>query len=189
MINRSTPPTRTPRPDVNGAGALERRARRGARASRSSRARYRGKRVLITGGLGFLGSTLAHRLVRLRRATSRSSTRSIRCYGGNRFNVHGLSRPRSTTARSRDVRDLAADARRTSSRADFIFHLAAQVSYIDSLNMPLEDLHVNAGLTLQLLEECRQHQREADDSSSPAAAWRSARSTSLRHRGVRRPTR
>ena len=113
---------------------------------------YRGKRVFITGGLGFLGSTLAHRLVHYGASVAMIDSLNP-LYGGNRYNLAGLDGQVETVAG--DARDIAA-IRPYLSEADCIFHLAAQVSYIDSLNMPLEDLHVNAGLTLQLLEECRQ---------------------------------
>lgn len=130
---------------------------RGARASAVPPAidlasEYRDKRVFITGGLGFLGSSLAHRLVSYgARVAMIDSLNPL--YGGNRYNLAGLEGRVEMVAG--DARDIAS-IRPFLSEADCIFHLAAQVSYIDSINMPLEDLHVNAGLTLQLLEECRQ---------------------------------
>ncbi|MDX2170360.1 MAG: NAD-dependent epimerase/dehydratase family protein [Deltaproteobacteria bacterium] len=112
---------------------------------------YRGKRVLITGGLGFLGSTLADRLCAAgAEVTVVDSLNPL--YGGNRYNVRGVRGALTTVVH--DLRDLAA-VRPHIEAADYIFHLAAQVSYIDSLSMPLDDLMLNAGLTLQLLEECR----------------------------------
>jgi UDP-glucose 4-epimerase len=114
-------------------------------------ARYRDKRVLITGGLGFLGSTLAHRLCEYGAdVTVVDSLNPL--YGGNRFNVQDVDGRLTTLVH--DMRDLAPVVPHIEA-ADFIFHLAAQVSYIDSLSMPFEDLMMNAGLTLQLLEECR----------------------------------
>ena len=113
---------------------------------------YRGKRVFITGGLGFLGSTLAHRLVGYGAHVALIDSLNP-LYGGNRYNIDGLDGRLETVVG--DARDIAA-IRPHLSEADCVFHLAAQVSYIDSINMPLEDLQVNAALTLQLLEECRQ---------------------------------
>lgn len=112
---------------------------------------YRDNRVFITGGLGFLGSTLTRRLVEFgARVAVIDSLHPL--YGGNRYNVDGLDGQVKTIVG--DARDIAA-IRPYLREADYVFHLAAQVSYIDSLGMPLEDLQVNAGLTLQLLEECR----------------------------------
>ncbi|MBX3025242.1 NAD-dependent epimerase/dehydratase family protein [bacterium] len=116
-------------------------------------ARYRDRRVLITGGLGFLGSTLAHRLCGYGAEVTVIDSLDPR-YGGNWFNVHDVDGERLTTL-VHDLRDLGA-VRPHLAAADFVFHLAAQVAYIDSLSMPFEDLMLNAGLTLQLLEECRQ---------------------------------
>jgi nucleoside-diphosphate-sugar epimerase len=112
---------------------------------------FRGKRVLITGGYGFLGSTLAGRLVRYgAKVTVVDSLNPL--YGGNPFNLRGYEP--EIEAIIGDLRDPQL-ARRAVDGSELIFHLAAQVSYIDSLNMPLDDLALNAGVTLQLLEECR----------------------------------
>lgn len=120
-------------------------------------ARYDSKNVLITGGLGFLGSGLAHELVASgAKVTVVDNLNPL--YGGNLFNV-------------RDIRDgltlFVNDIRESGvlepllERADVIFHLAAQVSYIDSLNIPFEDLDLNARATLQILEGCRRLNRKA----------------------------
>jgi len=112
---------------------------------------YHNKRVLITGGLGFLGSSIARRLVNYgAKVTLVDSLNPL--YGGNPFNVQDLGIKVSTVVG--DLRDVRV-VRDHVHDQDFIFHLAAQVSYIDSLNMPMEDLLSNAGMTLQLLEECR----------------------------------
>jgi UDP-glucose 4-epimerase len=112
---------------------------------------FRGKRVSITGGCGFLGSTLAQRLVRYgAEVTVVDSLHPL--YGGNPFNLRGCETEIEMVIG--DLRDPQV-LRRCVDGSQVIFHLAAQVSYIDSLNMPLDDLALNAGVTLQLLEECR----------------------------------
>jgi len=117
---------------------------------------YRGTHVLITGGLGFIGSNLAQKLVRYG-ANVRIIDSLAPLYGGNLANVAEI---RDDIMLSfGDFRDESL-LRPFIADADIIFHLAAQVSYIDSPRMPLEDLDVNARGTLQLLELCRQTQRD-----------------------------
>ena len=112
---------------------------------------FANQRILITGGLGFLGSSLALRLADAgARVTVIDNMHPL--YGGNLFNV--------ADARDRievvvdDVRNLDVMGPLIE-RADIMFHLAAQVSYIDSLSMPFEDLDLNAKATLGILEFCR----------------------------------
>ena len=112
---------------------------------------YRGKRVVITGGLGFLGSTLAHRLVQSGAGEIVLVDTLDPRYGGNRYNLRGIEDR---------VRIIQCDVRDPGwypalHGADYVFHLAAQVSYIDSLALPAEDLEVNAGSTLSILQACR----------------------------------
>lgn len=112
---------------------------------------YENKNVLITGGLGFIGSNLARKLLELRANVSIIDNLH-KLYGGNLFNILDVKEK---------LRVVVDDIRNTEAitplieKADLIFHLAAQVSYIDSLNIPFEDLDLNARATLNILETCR----------------------------------
>lgn len=118
---------------------------------------YSGKKILITGGLGFLGSTLAHRLTALgSEVTIIDSLMPL--YGGNIFNIEGINE--RITVVIADVRKAEVMASLIPDK-DIIFHFAAQVSYIDSLSMPYDDLDLNARSTLQILEVCRQQNKTA----------------------------
>jgi UDP-glucose 4-epimerase len=112
---------------------------------------FRGKHVLITGGLGFIGSNLAHRLVALG-AEVLILDSLIPEYGGNVFNIHGLEdRLRVNIADMRDEHGL----RYLVQGQDVIFNLAGQVSHTDSMTDPYTDLEINARSQLSLLEACR----------------------------------
>lgn len=112
---------------------------------------FRDKHVLITGGLGFIGSNLAHRLVELG-AEVLIVDSLIPEYGGNVFNVHGIEeRLRVNIADVRDEHGL----RYLVQGQDFIFNLAGQVSHTDSMVDPYTDLEINARSQLSLLEACR----------------------------------
>ena len=112
---------------------------------------FSGKNVLITGGLGFIGSNLAHRLVALG-AEVLIVDSLIPEYGGNIFNVHGLEdRLRINIADMRDEHGL----RYLVQGQDIIFNLAGQVSHTDSMIDPYTDLEINARSQLSLLEACR----------------------------------
>ena len=114
-------------------------------------ATFRDKRVLITGGLGFIGSNLAHRLVALG-ADVLILDSLIPEYGGNVFNVHGLEdQLRINIADMRDEHGL----RYLVQGQDVIFNLAGQVSHTDSMTDPYTDLEINARSQLSLLEACR----------------------------------
>jgi UDP-glucose 4-epimerase len=112
---------------------------------------YRGRSVLVTGGLGFIGSNLAHRLVALG-ANVLLVDSLIPDYGGNRHNIAGIrDRVRVSLADIRD-RDAVNDLVRGQ---DVIFNLAGQVSHIDSMRDPYTDLDINCLSQLTLLEACR----------------------------------
>ena len=114
---------------------------------------YRGKRVLITGGLGFIGSNLARALVALgARVTVLDCL--IPEYGGNRRNLAGLGRKvRIVIGDVRD-RDLLS---RIVRGQDFLFNLAGQTSHMDSMTDPDTDLEINCRAQLSILEACRRH--------------------------------
>jgi UDP-glucose 4-epimerase len=112
---------------------------------------YRGRRVLVTGGLGFIGSNLARQLVELG-ADVLLVDSMIPDYGGNRFNIAGIEdRVRVDPS---DVRDTSAMERVVRGR-DIIFNLAGQVSHIDSMRDPYTDLDINCRAQLSMLEACR----------------------------------
>lgn len=114
---------------------------------------YRGRRVLVTGGLGFIGSTLARRLVCLG-ADVLIVDAMIPAYGGNLFNLDGLTdRVRIDIA---DIRDESV-MRLLVRERDVIFNLAGQVSHIDSMADPYTDLDINCRAQLSMLEACREH--------------------------------
>ena len=112
-----------------------------------------GKRVLITGGLGFIGSNLAERLVR-DGARVAVCDAMIEGYGGNFANVAPFRS--DLEVHLSDVRDEAEMARLVEGR-DVIFHLAAQVSHVLSLSNPYPDIDINIKGTAALLEACRKH--------------------------------
>ena len=112
-----------------------------------------GRRVLITGGLGFVGSNLARALVRLgAKVTILDSL--IPEYGGNRRNVAGLERKLDINLSDvRDRHSLPAFVR----GQDFLFNLAGQTSHMDSMADPETDLEINCRAQLSILEACRRH--------------------------------
>jgi len=114
---------------------------------------YRGRRVLITGGLGFIGSNLARQLATLG-ADLLLVDSLIPDYGGRLFNIAGIEDR---------VRVNIADVRQASTMnylvrgVDVIFNLAGQVSHIDSMRDPHTDLDINCRSQLTILEACRRH--------------------------------
>ncbi len=113
---------------------------------------YKGRRVLITGGLGFIGSNIAQKLARYgARMTIVDSLHPL--YGANLANVAEIRD--EVTLHVGDYRNQSL-MRPLVRDADIIFHLAGQVSYIDSTRIPFEDLDLNCRVTLQLLELCRE---------------------------------
>jgi UDP-glucose 4-epimerase len=114
---------------------------------------YRGRRVMITGGLGFIGSNLAWRLAELG-ADILLVDSLIDDYGGNLFNVTGLEgRVRINVA---DVRQPTTMNYLVRDR-EVIFNLAGQVSHIDSMRDPYTDLEINCRSQLTVLEACRRY--------------------------------
>jgi len=112
---------------------------------------YAKKKVLITGGLGFIGSNLARALV----AQSADVTlvdSLIPQYGGNVFNIQDIRD--EVTVNVCDVRDPFAMAYLLQGK-DYLFNLAGQTSHMDSMSDPQTDLDINATAQLSILEACR----------------------------------
>ncbi|EPR33081.1 NAD-dependent epimerase/dehydratase [Alkalidesulfovibrio alkalitolerans DSM 16529] len=112
---------------------------------------YRGKDVLITGGLGFIGSNLARRLVELGASVTLVDS-LIPEYGGNFANIADIRD--KVTVNISDVRDQHA-MRWLVQRRDVLFNLAGQTSHMDSMSDPHTDLEINAKAQLSILEACR----------------------------------
>jgi UDP-glucose 4-epimerase len=114
---------------------------------------FAGKNVLITGGLGFIGSNLARRLVgQGAQVTLLDSL--VPEYGGNLFNIAGLeSQVRVNIADVRDEYSL----RFLVQGQDYLFNLAGQTSHLDSMRDPYTDLDINCRSQLSILEACRHH--------------------------------
>ena len=114
---------------------------------------YRGSRVLITGGMGFIGSNLAHRLVELDAQVTLVDS-LIPIYGGNQRNIAGIEhRLRVNIA---DVRD-AYSMNYLVQGQEYLFNLAGQTSHLDSMTDPYTDLEINCRAQLSILEACRKH--------------------------------
>ncbi|MBI4624566.1 MAG: NAD-dependent epimerase/dehydratase family protein [Verrucomicrobia bacterium] len=114
---------------------------------------YSGKKVLITGGLGFIGSNLARALVALgARVTIVDSLAPE--YGGNRRNLAGIAG--RVKVHIADVRDWPRLPRLVAGE-DFLFNLAGQTSHMDSMTDPQTDLDINCRAQLAILESCRLH--------------------------------
>ena len=114
---------------------------------------FSAKRILITGGLGFIGSTLARRLVDLGAQVLLVDS-LIPQYGGNLFNIAGYEQ--RLTVNIADVRDeFSMDY--LVREQDILFNLAGQTSHLDSMTDPYTDLEINARSQLSILEACRKH--------------------------------
>ncbi len=117
---------------------------------------FTGSDVLVTGGLGFIGSALARRLVELGAKVTLVDS-LIPEYGGNLFNIHDMRD--HVTVDLTDVRDAAAMSSLIKKR-QFLFNLAGQTSHLDSMTDPMTDLNINAAAQLHILEACRLHNRD-----------------------------
>jgi UDP-glucose 4-epimerase len=115
--------------------------------------RYDGSRALVTGGLGFIGSHLAERLVELGADVTIVDS-LIPEYGGNTFNIEGFAD--KVHVNYSDIRD-PWSIRYLVRDKDFVFNLAGQVSHIDSMRDPQTDLDINCVSQLSLLEACREN--------------------------------
>lgn len=114
---------------------------------------FKNRRVLITGGLGFIGSNLAIRLVELG-ADVHLVDSLIPEYGGNLFNIADIKD--KVGVNISDVRD-EYSMRYLVQGQDYLFNLAGQTSHLDSMQDPYTDLEINCRAQLSILEACREY--------------------------------
>ena len=118
---------------------------------------FRGEKILITGGLGFIGSNLAIRLIEAGASVTIVDSLFPTC-GANYFNIETIRN---------DVEIVEGDAanltlmRRLVRGKTYVFNLAGHVSHIESMEDPFSDLHMNALAPLSVLEACRHENRAA----------------------------
>jgi UDP-glucose 4-epimerase len=112
---------------------------------------YANKKILITGGLGFIGSNLARTLVNQGAVVTLVDS-LIPQYGGNLFNIADIRDKVSVNIC--DVRDSYAMEYLLNGQ-DYLFNLAGQTSHMDSMTDPQTDLAINATAQLSILEACR----------------------------------
>ena len=117
---------------------------------------FRDQRVLITGGLGFLGSNLARSLVEAGAQVVLVDS-LVPEYGGNLANIAGIED--RVTVNISDVRDRHSLAPLLRDQ-DVLFNLAGQTSHLDSMTDPFTDLDINCRSQLSILEACRRHNPE-----------------------------
>lgn len=114
---------------------------------------FRGQPVLITGGLGFLGSNLAIALTE-----AGAHVTLVDCmlpeHGANPFNIAPI-RDRVAVTYS-DVRDANVMNYLVRDQA-YIFHLAGQVDHVLSMTDPYPDIDINIRGTATLMEAIKHH--------------------------------
>lgn len=117
---------------------------------------FKDKKVLITGGLGFLGSNLARRLAEQGSQVTVVDS-LIPEYGGNLYNIKGYEE--KIKVNIADIRDEFSMSYLIRDK-DYLFNLAGQTSHIDSMNDPYTDLEINCRAQLFILEACRRHNQK-----------------------------
>src|SRR5437867_651594 len=114
-------------------------------------AQFAAKKVLITGGVGFIGSNLARRLVDLSAQVTLVDS-LVPEYGGNLFNIAEIED--KVRLNISDVRDEHSMHYLVQGQ-DYLFNLAGQTSHMDSMRDPQTDLEINCRAQLSILEACR----------------------------------
>ena len=118
---------------------------------------FSGKEVLITGGFGMIGSTIAGKLVRYG-ANVTIADSFIEPYGANSFNINDIKD--SVRISITDIRDKESMKFLVRDK-DIIFNLAGQVSHNDSIENPFLDADINYIGHLNVLECVRRYNKEA----------------------------
>jgi UDP-glucose 4-epimerase len=114
---------------------------------------FAGRKILITGGVGFIGANLARRLVELGSHLTLVDS-LVPEYGGNLFNVAEIEA--KVRINISDVRD-GHSMHYLIQGQDYLFNLAGQTSHMDSMRDPQTDLEINCRAQLSILEACRKY--------------------------------
>jgi len=115
--------------------------------------KFTDRRVMITGGLGFIGSNLVRSLVKMGARVLLVDS-LIPEYGGNLFNIADIrDQVRVNIADIRDEHSMLCLIQ----EQDFLFNLAGQTSHLDSMHDPFTDLEINCRSQLSILEACRKN--------------------------------
>jgi UDP-glucose 4-epimerase len=118
---------------------------------------YRGCKILVTGGLGFIGSNLARRLVEIGGDVLVVDS-CLPNTGSNYANLKGFEdRLRIRTVDLRNAEEIAT----LLPGHNVLFNLAGTVSHLDSMTDPLSDMSANVHAQIVLLEGCRRYIPEA----------------------------
>ena len=117
---------------------------------------FEGKKILILGGLGFIGSNLAIKLVSLGAQVSLVDS-MLEQYGGNLANIEPIKD--QVNINFSDIRDRHS-LNYIAREADIIYSVAGQTSHIESMSDPITDLDINCRSQLSILESCRMHNPE-----------------------------
>ncbi|MBU1180030.1 SDR family NAD(P)-dependent oxidoreductase, partial [Patescibacteria group bacterium] len=124
---------------------------------KNNSSKYKNKNVLITGGAGFIGSSLAQELVKCG-ANVTILDAMLPLYGGNLFNLEEIKN--AIEFIKGDIRDEKL-MKTLVKEKDIIYNFAAQVSHLDSKDQPLLDLDINGRGHLIVLEAVRRHAPKA----------------------------
>ncbi|HCR70818.1 MAG TPA: NAD-dependent epimerase [Anaerolineae bacterium] len=118
--------------------------------------KYSGQKVLITGGLGFIGSNLARKLIEVGALVTIIDNLESDS-GANLCNVEEIKNQieiiQSDIGNENELTSVLKDKK-------YLFNLAGQNSHIGSMNDPYKDLTVNADSQLKILEVCRLYNPE-----------------------------
>ena len=115
--------------------------------------KFKDKKIIITGGLGFIGSNLAHRLAGYGAQVLLVDS-LIPEYGGNLFNIKEIEK--DIEVNIADVRDVHSMQYLVQGK-DYLFNLAGQTAHADSMRDPFTDLEINCRAQLSILETCRNY--------------------------------
>ena len=113
---------------------------------------YKGKKIIITGGLGFLGSNLAQRLISSQPGKIVLLDAMLPLYGGNFKNIENIRE--LVVTKEADIRN-ADVLQEIIPETDILFHFASQTSHVDSMADPFLDVDINCRGNITLLEACR----------------------------------